>query len=87
MEVFGTAIRPGQLIHADHHGFIAIPENDVPGILEAAEFMDRNECATVIPAGRNVAGLSRSEILERMDKAVADFSRNAMERYSSTGEH
>ncbi len=87
VEVFGTVIRPGQLIHADHHGFIAIPENDVPGILEAAEFMDRNECRTVIPAGRNVAGLSRSEILENMDRAVVEFSQNAISQYGSSGEH
>ncbi len=28
VEVFGTVIRPGQLIHADHHGFIAIADLD-----------------------------------------------------------
>ena len=87
VEVFGTTVRPGQLIHADHHGFIAIPEDDMPGILEAAEYMDRNECRTVISAGRNVAGLNRVEILNQMDRAAEAFGRSTIEKYGRNGEH
>jgi regulator of RNase E activity RraA len=56
VEVFGARIQPGQLIHADKHGFLAIPPEDVPHLLEAARFMDANECATVIAAARDSTG-------------------------------
>ena len=52
VEVFGRTVRPGDLIHADKHGFIVIPPEDQPRLLEAARFMDSNECNTVIPAAR-----------------------------------
>ena len=45
------ALQPGQLIHADKHGFLVVPEEDEAGLLEAARFMDANECNTVIAAG------------------------------------
>src|SRR5665648_647666 len=48
VEVFGTIVNPGDLIHADKHGFLIIPEEDQPHILEASLFMDNNECDTVI---------------------------------------
>lgn len=47
---FGRAVKPGQLIHADKHGFLVIPEEDEPALLDAARFMDSNECKTLIPA-------------------------------------
>ena len=56
VEVFGRKIQPGQLIHADKHGFLAIPPEDEAGLLDAARFMDANECDTVIPAARGAAG-------------------------------
>jgi hypothetical protein len=31
------------LIHADKHGFLAIPPGDEPGLLEATRFMDATE--------------------------------------------
>ncbi|MBI3119256.1 MAG: RraA family protein, partial [Candidatus Hydrogenedentes bacterium] len=43
VEVFGRGIRPGQLIHADKHGFLAIPEGEEKNLLDAARFMDPNE--------------------------------------------
>jgi len=50
--VFGREIRPAQLIHADKHGFLAVPPEDEERLLEAAAFMDSNECHTVIAAAR-----------------------------------
>ena len=38
--VFGTKIRPGQLIHADKHGFLVVPEEDEQELLEASAYMD-----------------------------------------------
>jgi len=32
IEVFGRKIKPGQLIHADKHGFLAIPDEDAPRV-------------------------------------------------------
>jgi len=52
VEVFGRKIQPGQLIHADKHGFLAIPKEDEAGLLEAAKFMDTNECNTTIAAAQ-----------------------------------
>ncbi len=45
-------INPLDLIHADKHGFLVIEPEVQPRILEAARFMDANECLTVIPAAR-----------------------------------
>ena len=87
VEVFGTAVRPGQLIHADKHGFIAVPDDDVPGLLEAARFMDELENRTVIPAGRQTAGLSRSRILENFNAAAQQFAERADARFGRPGEH
>lgn len=56
VEVFGRAVQPGQLIHADKHGFLAVPPEDETRLLDAARFMDENECRTLIPAARDTAG-------------------------------
>lgn len=39
VEVFGVTVRPGQLLHADRHGFLAVQEEDEPRLLEAVDFM------------------------------------------------
>ncbi len=43
-------MRPGDLIHADKHGFLVIEPEIQSSILEAARFMDALECKTVDPA-------------------------------------
>ena len=86
VEVFGQRIEPGQLIHADKHGFLAIPDEDVPRLLEASRFMDSNECNTVIAAARGCAGLSPEESLRKLDEAGAAFSRASREHFGRDGE-
>lgn len=86
VEVFGQRIEPGQLVHADKHGFLAIPNEDVPRLLEAARFMDANECNTVIAAARGAAGLSSEEMLRKFDEAAAAFARAAREHFRREGE-
>lgn len=86
VEVFGTRIQPGQLIHADKHGFLAIPEEDLPNLLEAARFMDANECNTVIAAARDAAGKANEEILRTLAEAGAAFQKATGERFGKTGE-
>ncbi|MFN2150595.1 MAG: RraA family protein [Anaerolineales bacterium] len=86
VEVFGTRIAPGQLIHADRHGFLAIPPEDERNLLEAAIFMDTNECETVIRAAREAAGKSTEEILEELDRASSQFRQNAQRKFGTNGE-
>ena len=86
VEVFGQKIEHGQLIHADKHGFLAIPHQDIPALLEAAKFMDANECNTLISAARGCQGLGTEEILKRLDLASAEFSKETRRRFTRTGE-
>jgi regulator of RNase E activity RraA len=81
VEVFGRKIQPGQLIHADKHGFIAIPPEDEARLLDASVFMDSNECTTVIPAARGSFGLPIEETLRQMDKARAEFRAAALKKF------
>lgn len=84
--VFGRTVRPGQLIHADKHGFLAVPPEDESRLLEAASFMDANECSTVIAAARSAAGLPAEEVLSRMDDAGRRFGENARHQFGKRGE-
>lgn len=86
VEVFGQRITPGQLIHADKHGFLAVDAAEAPLLLEAARFMDANECNTVIAAARSGAGLATDECLRRMDAAAEEFGRAARQRFEQRGE-
>ena len=86
VEVFGVKIRPGQLIHADKHGFLLIPPGEEHGLLDAARFMDANECNTMIATARAAAGLTRAEIADRLDQAADAFTRAAVARFGQRGE-
>jgi regulator of RNase E activity RraA len=76
VEVFGARVAPGQLIHADEHGFLAVPSEDEAGLLQAASFMDANECQTVIAAARATSGLDATAALERIEDAARRFAQN-----------
>ena len=86
VEVFGRAVRPGDLIHADKHGFLVIQPEDQHRLLDAARFMDANECSTVIPAARGSAGCSSAEILQRVESAIGEFSASARAKFARQGE-
>lgn len=86
VEVFGCKIQPGQLIHADKHGFIAVPPEDEARLLEASRFMDANECNTVIPAARSTAGLQKNEIIRQFNESLASFRKAAQEQQFKKGE-
>jgi regulator of RNase E activity RraA len=86
VEVFGRRVVPGDLIHADKHGFLAIAPDEQAGRLDAARFMDSNECNTVIPAARDTAGKSSGEVLANLDNAVAKFSENVKAKFKRAGE-
>ena len=86
VEVFGRTIKPGDLIHADKHGFLVIPPEEQPGLLDAARFMDGNECNTVIPAARESAGRTSDEVLTGIESAIARFSANVKSKFKRDGE-
>jgi regulator of RNase E activity RraA len=86
VEVFGRKILPGQLIHADKHGFLAVPFGEEKRLLEAAKFMDAAECRTVIAAARSAAGRTSEQACEAMDRAGAEFRAAAKEKFARNGE-
>jgi 4-hydroxy-4-methyl-2-oxoglutarate aldolase len=86
VEVFGRSINPGQLIHADKHGFMVVPEEDEDRLLEAARFMDSNECQTIVPAARSSAGKSKEEILRNLAEAASRFDENVKNKFGGQGE-
>ena len=85
VEVFGCPIQPGQLIHADKHGFLAVPPEDEARLLDAAIFMDQNECETVIQASRGASGCSYEEVIERLAQASVKFNENAKKHFGGAG--
>lgn len=87
VEVFGTKVAPGQLLHADKHGFIAVPKADESRLLEAAIQMDVNECETVIDAARSSFGLPSQDIVANINSAGAEFGKRAREQFGKAGEH
>jgi regulator of RNase E activity RraA len=86
VEVFGRKIQPGQLIHADKHGFLAIPPEDEPRLLEAARFMDANECQTLIPAARETFRKTTEQVRAAIDAAAQKFGENAKAKFGCKGE-
>ena len=86
VEVFGRSVSPGDLIHADKHGFIVIRPDEQSAILEAAKFMDTNECETIIRAARETAGLTTDQILDQLAEASRQFGRNARDKFRRDGE-
>ncbi len=86
VEVFGRTVEPGQLVHADKHGFLAVPREDEAGLLEAARFMDSNECNTMIAAARSCHGLTLTEACDRIDRACAEFGEATQQKFGRQGE-
>ena len=86
VEVFGRRVHPGQLIHADKHGFLVVPFGEERRLLEAAVFMDQNECNTLIAAAKGLAGLTREQMLQRIEQGVADFRKAVEEKFGRRAE-
>jgi 4-hydroxy-4-methyl-2-oxoglutarate aldolase len=86
VEVFGRAVAPGDLIHADKHGFMVIAPDEQARILEAARFMDASECDTVIAAARDAAGKTSDELLQQLNEAGCRFGENARRKFARDGE-
>lgn len=85
VEVFGRTISPGQLIHADRHGFLAIPAEDEANLLEVATQLDAAE-ASLLHGARNPAGAPKEAFLKQIDEAIAMFVKQTNERIDRRGE-
>ena len=86
VNVFGREILPGQLIHADKHGFLVIPEEDQERLREAARFMDENECKTIIQSARSSWGNNPDVVLADFNEAVKTFGEVARAKFGKKGE-
>lgn len=86
VEVFETKVQPGQLIHADKHGFLAIPKGEEQGLLEAAAFMDKNECDHLINVARTSQGKPMRELLDSIHSGAKAFGAATRERFGKRGE-
>lgn len=86
VEVFGQKVSPGQLIHADKHGFLACPFGEESRLLEAARFMDTNECQNLISIVRDRGPLSDAELLEKLGRGSAEFRKAAERKFQRGGE-
>jgi regulator of RNase E activity RraA len=86
VEVFGRKVQPGDLIHADKHGFLVIPPEDQANLLAAARFMDAAECSTLIAAARSASGKEKKEVLESIDAAALEFGKLARGKGWKSGE-
>lgn len=84
VEVFGRRVAPGQLVHADQHGFLAVPPEDEALLLDAAESLDAAE-AGLLQAARDHRGGS-VEFLARFDAAIDTFIAQAGKKFPSPGE-
>ena len=87
VEVFGRTIRPGQLIHADKHGFLAIPAADEAALLDAANFMDENECNNMLPAAGEFAGRSMEDHLQAIAESVRSYGLAVKSRFGRKAEY
>lgn len=86
VEVFGRKVKPGQLLHADKHGFLAVPFGEEKGLLEAATFMDASECKNLISVARSSAGKSVEQILKEIHEGGQRFGKAAQEKFGKKGE-
>lgn len=86
VEVFGVKVRPGDLIHADKHGFIVIPPDCQDRLLESARFLDDAENDTMIAAARAAAGKPTQELLAELTQAGHAFGASVKRKYHAEGE-
>ncbi len=77
VEVFGCRIRPGQVVHADKHGFFAVPEGDEARLVEAVLAMDQVECRTIIAAARDARSAQAAQQVKAVIEASRSFDKEA----------
>ena len=83
IEAFGVKVRPGQLIHADKHGFLVIPEQDEPRLLEASDHMDKLERQLVLVPGRQGMNKDPKLIAKEMEEVCEKMNKEKIAKYGS----
>lgn len=84
VEAFGQKVRPGDLIHADKHGFLVVPPEDQEKLFEAASLMDAHECSTLISAARCSPAGTTAEALDCIEAAAAQFMKSVRRDFPKT---
>ncbi len=66
VEIHGMAVRPGDLVHADRHGAVVVPEAALPGLGDAIDLLVRRE--------RHILNAARAEdfSIERLRRVLAE---------------
>ena len=83
VSAFGVTVKPGQLIHADKHGFLVVPEEDEEKLLEASDYMDMMERKLVLVPGREGTGKHPKEIAKKMEEVCAKMNKEKVAKYGS----
>lgn len=86
VEVFGRTVQPGQLIHADKHGFLVIDAADQAKLLDAARFMDANECQHLISIARGATGKPMEKIVREIEKGLQNFKQATVDQFQRKAE-
>ena len=73
----------GQLIHADKHGFLVIPEEDEEKLLAATDHMDLMERKLVLVPGREGVGKHPRDIAKEMEEVCEKMGKEKQEKYGS----
>lgn len=80
IEVFGTTIAPGDLIHADQHGFLTIPEEDHEQLFDAVSFLDDLEIKTLLSTART-EGLPPDKMVHALSEADRSYKQAYEKRF------
>lgn len=85
VNVFGCAVQPRQLIHADKHGFLAVPREDEPRLLDATSSLDIAE-KQILQAARQTNDTNKNEYLRRIEDSIGGFIENVRSHFKGRGE-
>lgn len=86
VEVFGASVEPGQLIHADKHGFLVVPDEDQAQLVEAAEYFENSEFLTKLFSLRDCCGKTKEQVLATIKSGVEALSDALKKKYGRTNE-
>ena len=65
---------------------MVIPQADQAGVLEATQFMDANECHTVIGASQLLRGSTMAQTRQALVEAERRFGAAARQQFGKSGE-
>ncbi len=84
VEVFGTTVQTGDIIHADRHGFMVLPDDVGPELIETAHCLDRGEIKHIIAPSRQ-AGFTAKMWEQGVSTFVSSLAEAGFKKKSSQG--